>query len=237
MVPRAVAVVLSVASVLAACSGDTESDRRDAAAGSAGGSGTSASGGSSGAAGTGASAGSGGGAGATGAAGSSVAGAGGSGGSAGADAAGGSGGTASAGRDGGRPDAPTSCPDGGTPDASAQDAIRASCTVAVVRVSEIEDECSGLGGTHVVFSVVEIGRGSAVTMLRYGGHGYFPPADGPRTVGQYFVAGIDALDGLMPRPMVWCTGGPPDVDGEVHTLLAAANEADARAKMRGLIGP
>jgi hypothetical protein len=184
--------------------------------------------------------GSGGGAGTTGAAGSSGAGAGGSAGSAGSGAAGGSAGssgTASAGRDGGAPDAPTSCPDGGTSDASAQDAIRASCTVAVVQVSAIEDECSGLGGTHVVFSVVAVGRGSAVTMLRYGGHGYSPPADGPRMAGQYFVAGVDAFGGSMPRPMVWCTGGAPDVDGEVHTLLAATDEADARAKMRGLIGP
>jgi hypothetical protein len=106
----------------------------------------------------------------------------------------------------------------------------------VVRVAEIEEECSGLGGTHVVLSVVAVGRGPAVTMLSHGGHGYSAPADGPRSVGQYFVAGVDAFGRLMPRQEVWCVGGPPDVDGHAHTLLPANSEADARAKMRGLVG-
>jgi hypothetical protein len=239
---RAISVVLATALSVAACSGDTtQSSNGDAAAGSAGSGG--AGGSTAGSGGSGASSGRGGSAGATG--GGAGSGGGGNAGTAGAGATGGdagSGGTngasGSAGRDAGVPDAPISCPDGGTPDASAEDAIRASCTVAVVQVSRLDEECSGLGGTHVTFTVIAVGRGTPVTVLSHGGHGYFAGTTGPRAVGEYFVVGVDAFGRLIARPDNggWCITGLPDVDGHAHTLLRASSEADARTKMRGLLG-
>jgi hypothetical protein len=122
-------------------------------------------------------------------------------------------------------------------DASAEQAIRQACVVAVVRVSRIDEECSGLGGAHVTFAVVELGRGSGVTTPGMGGHGYFAPANGPRRVGDYFVAGIDPFGMLRPRPdnPAWCLVGLPAVDGEVHTLVPATGEVDARTRMQAIL--
>ena len=236
MFSRALATMISIACAVAACSGDTDDDSRDAAAGSGGASASSGAAGTGGAAGSGAAGGAGASAGRGGQAGSAAAA--GVAGASGAGAAGATGGSGSAGRDGGVPDAPVSCPEGGTPDASAEDAIRASCTVALARVSRLDEECSGLGGTHVTFAVIEVGRGAAVTVLSHGGHGYFAGQTGPRAVGEYFVVGVDPLGSLTPRPDngAWCITGLPAVDGEAHTLLRATSEADARSRMRALLG-
>jgi hypothetical protein len=109
--------------------------------------------------------------------------------------------------------------------------------VAIVRVTRLDMECSGLGGTHVTFAVVEMGRGVTVTAPTLGGHGYFPPADGPDQLGELFVAGIDPYGSLVPRPdnSAWCLTALPPTDGYAHTLLAAADLADARAQMQAIL--
>jgi hypothetical protein len=146
---------------------------------------------------------------------------------------------ARSGAGGAAPDSGNSaCTPGGTGAVTADDAIRRSCTVAVVRVTRIDDECSGLGGAHVTLELLEIGRGGPVALVHYGGHGYIPTSEGPDRVGDVFVAGIDSF--AAPRPRVdepaWCLVGLPAVDGVAHSLIAATSAADASTKMRGLLG-
>jgi hypothetical protein len=202
--------------LFAACNGSTDSD------GASGGSGGAATGGAAGAVG-----GSGGATGGTGGATGGTS----SGGVAGMDASPGG----SAGTDSGTPIA---CVDGGAVDGGTEAAIVASCIVAVIKVVRIDEECSGAGGSHITFDVVEIGRGSGITKVSYGDHAYYPPPDGPDKVGDVFVAGIDGLGQLVAPPdnPGWCLVGLPAVDGIVHTYLAAANETEASAKMKQLLG-
>jgi len=169
---------------------------------------------------------------------------GGSGGATGGSSTGGTGGVdasagGSAGSDSGAGGSATACVDGGTLDGGAEAVIAASCTVAVIKVVRIDEECSGAGGSHITFDVIEIGRGSGITKVSYGDHAYYPPADGPDQVGDVFVAGIDPLGQLVTPPdnAGWCLVGLPAVDGIVHTYLAAANETEASAKMKQLLAP
>jgi hypothetical protein len=131
------------------------------------------------------------------------------------------------------------CADGGAIDAGVEEAIAASCVVGVIQVISINEECSGAGGAHITFDVIELGRGSGVTRVRYGGHAYYAPPEGPDNVGEFFVAGIDPLGALTPQPdnPGWCIVGLPPVDGVVHTLLQASDQADAIAKMNAILGP
>lgn len=181
----------------------------------------------------------------TGGTGGSTGGSGGRGGGSGGSSGGGSGGVSAGGGTGGvsvggsaGSDAGTfTCSDGGTVDAGAEAAIAAACVVAVVKVTRIDEECSGAGGAHISFDVVKLGRGSA-TSVRYGGHAYYAPPEGPDNVGEFFVAGIDPLGALTPQPdnPGWCIVGLPAIDGIVHTLIEASDEADATAKMNTILG-
>jgi hypothetical protein len=136
--------------------------------------------------------------------------------------------------DGGSPE----CSDAGAGDASGEAAIAASCVVAVVKVTRIDEECSGAGGAHITLDVVQLGRGSGVTRVGHGGHAYYAPPEGPDKVGEFFVAGIDPLPSLTPQPdnPGWCLVGLPAIDGVAHTLLEASSEAEAIAKMNALLG-
>jgi hypothetical protein len=122
-------------------------------------------------------------------------------------------------------------------DGGVEAAIKSACTVAVVVVTRLDEECSGAGGTHVTLDVVQIGRGDSVTRVSHGDHAYYPGPEGPDQLGEYFVAGIDAFGQLVQRPdnPGWCLVGLPPVDGAAHTLLAATSESDAIAKMQQLL--
>lgn len=208
-----------------ACSGETKSDSTGGG-GSAGIGASSGTGANAGTAGT-----------STGGSGGSAGGGGvaGSGNASGAGGVSGSGNTSGA---GGAFDA-GACQEGGAVDAGAATIIAASCTVAVVQVVDLQEECSGAGGTHVPFDVIQVGKGPSVTKLDHGGHAYYAPADGPKQLGQYFVAGVDPYGKLVPRPDIpgWCIGGLAPTDGHAHTLLLASDEADAKAKMQALLAP
>lgn len=210
--------------VVAACSGETSGDGSGGADASSGG---TSSGGASGASGSGGSS-------ATGGSGGSGA----SGGSAGTGGSSGTAGSAASGGTGGAIADAGSCQEGGTLDAGTEAAIAAACTVAVVRVARIDEECSGAGGAHVTFDVIAVGKGPAVTRVNHGGHAYYAPPEGPDAVGEYFVAGIDPFGQLEPQPDIpgWCITGLPSVDGRVHTYLEASSEADAQAKMAAILG-
>ena len=206
------ALVLGLVFPLAAACGDTETD------------GASSGGASSG--------------GASGSGGSSVDGSAGSGGST-VDGSAGSGGSTvdgSAGSGGGTPDG-GSCQEGGVSDAGAEAIIAAACAVAVVRVTRIDEECSGAGGAHVTFDVVAVGKGPTLTRVNHGGHAYYAPPEGPDKVGEYFVAGIDPFGKLVAQPdnSGWCITGLPSVDGYAHTMVEAASEGAAKAKMAAIL--
>lgn len=158
----------------------------------------------------------------------------------GGTSSGGSGGStvdASAGGSGGMLDA-GACSEGGTSDAGAEANIAASCSVAVIVVSRIDSECSGAGGEHITFDVLEIGLGPKVTKIHHGDHAYYPPPEGPNQVGQVFVAGIDPFGALTPRPdnPGWCLTGLPAVDGYAHTLLRVNNATEGSTKMKQILG-
>ncbi len=135
------------------------------------------------------------------------------------------------------------------PQPTVEDAIRNACTVALLRVSRIDTECSGAGGDHITFDVVELGRGSTVTKVHAGEHAYYPPMSGPNAVGQYFVAAVTALGKLEPRDdnPGWCISGLPPVDGHVPVLDTAvtsihtyayervATQAEGSARMKQLL--
>ncbi len=213
--------LLLSATFLIGC-GDTSSDGASGGAGGgSSGSGAGSSGGSSATGGAGA-----GGSGAAGAVG-------GSGGSAGS---GGGAGDASVGGSGGSTDAGV-CAEGGANDASAQSAIATSCSVAVIKVTRIDGECSGAGGDHITFDVLEIGRGPALTKISAGGHAYYAPSEGPNAVGQIFVAGIDPFGKLVPRPdnPGWCIAGLPSVDGYAHTTLRVQSPTEGSTKMKQIL--
>ena len=221
------ALLLGLLFPLAAACGDTETDGASSGGASSGGasSGGVSSGGvsSGGASSGGVSSG-----GASGSGGSSVGGSAGSGGS----SAGGSAGSGGSGSPGGG-----SCQEGGVADAGAEAIIAASCAVAVVRVTRIDEECSGAGGAHVTFDVVAVGKGPTLTRVNHGGHAYYAPPEGPDKVGEYFVAGIDPFGKLVAQPdnSGWCITGLPSVDGYAHTMVEAANEAAAKAKMAAIL--
>lgn len=144
---------------------------------------------------------------------------------------GGSGGAA------GSNDAGVTCTDGGI-DAGAEEAIAASCIVGVIKVTRIDEECSGAGGSHITFDVVALGRGSGVTRVQYGDHAYYAPPEGPDAVGEFFVAALESYGSLIPQDdnPGWCLTGLPTVDGKVLAYLEATSEADATAKMNALLG-
>lgn len=149
---------------------------------------------------------------------------------------GGGAGDASVGGSGGSTDAGV-CAEGGANDASAQSAIATSCSVAVIQVTRIDGECSGAGGDHITFDVLEIGRGPALTKISAGGHAYYAPSEGPDAVGQIFVAGIDPFGKLVPRPdnPGWCISGLPAVDGYAHTTLRVQSPAEGSTKMKQVL--
>ncbi len=209
------ALCLAVVVIATAC-GETESDGSSATGGASSG-GTSSGGTSSGGTSSGGASGSGGG---------GTGGNAGSGGSAGADGSAGTGGT-----DAG------SCQEGGVLDGGAEAIIAAACAVAVVKVTRIDEECSGAGGAHVTFDVIAVGKGPALTRVSYGGHAYYAPPDGPDKLGEYFVAGIDPFGKLVAQPDSpgWCITGLPSVDGRVHALVEAASEAAAKTQMAAIL--
>lgn len=214
------ALCLAVVVIAAAC-GETGSDGSSATGGTSSGgaqTGGSSSGGTpSGGTSSGGASGSGGG---------STGGGAGSGGSAGADGSAGTGG-ADAG----------ACQEGGVLDGGTEAIIAAACAVAVVKVTHIDEECSGAGGAHVTFDVIAVGKGPALTRVSYGGHAYYAPPDGPDKLGEYFVAGIDPFGKLVAQPdnPGWCITGLPSVDGRVHALVEAASEAAAKTKMAAIL--
>jgi hypothetical protein len=118
-----------------------------------------------------------------------------------------------------------------------QSAIATSCSVAVIKVTKIDGECSGAGGDHITFDVLEIGRGPALTQISAGGHAYYAPSEGPNAVGQIFVAGIDPFGKLVPRPdnPAWCITGLPAVDGYAHTTLRVNDAVEGSAKMKQIL--
>ena len=215
--------------LVAACSGETKSDGGNAGSTASGGSGVGASGGSGGSSSGGTSSG-----------GTSSGGTPGGGGSAGSGALGGGGapsGGGSAGTGAGGATDGGACQEGGVPDAGVEATIHSSCVIAVVKVTRIDEECSGAGGAHITLDVIAIGKGSGVTKVNHGGHAYYPPPEGPDQVGDYFVAGIDPYGKLIDQPdnPGWCIVGLPQVDGWAHTFLAASSEADAKTKMAAIL--
>lgn len=202
-------VLLGLVLAAAAC-GETESDGASASGGASSG-GASSGGTSSGGTSSGGTSGSGGG---------------------GTDGSAGSGGNAgSGGLDAGV------CQEGGVLDGGAEAIIAAACAVAVIKVTLIDEECSGAGGAHVTFDVIAVGKGPALTRVSYGGHAYYAPPDGPDKLGEYFVAGIDPFGKLVAQPdnPGWCITGLPSVDGQVHALIEAASESAAQAKMAAIL--
>ncbi len=159
----------------------------------------------------------------------------------GGSATGGSGGSpvdASLGGAGGQTADGGVCAEGGASDASTESAIATSCSVAVLKVVRIDGECSGAGGDHITFDVLEVGRGPTLTKISAGGHAYYPPPGGPNAVGQIFVAGIDPFGKLVPRPDIpgWCITGLPAVDGYAHTMIQVKSAFEGSAKMKQILG-
>ena len=118
-----------------------------------------------------------------------------SGGSGATGGTGASGGVGAAGGGGG----PGSCVEGGV-DSGVESAIASSCAVAVVRVSRIDGECSGAGGTHITFDVLAVGKGGPVTVVHFGGHAYYPtpPGAGSRSARSSWRGSIPLAS--------WCPG-------------------------------
>lgn len=70
--------------------------------------------------------------------------------------------------------------------------------VAVVRVAQVEEECTGLGGVHAILTVESFALGGGVTRAHFGGHGVRGLTSGD--VGRIFVAEV------IPRPQGFALG-------------------------------
>jgi hypothetical protein len=117
-----------------------------------------------------------------------------------------------------------------------EDAVRNAPAVAIVRADVVQEECSNMGGLHVVLTVVDLARGDkkALHTLHYGEHGFEP--DAPIKVGDLFVAAVTPSPGLHVRSQGWCLDDLPDpFDGSATALLPVDSEKQGQAEIKRLL--
>lgn len=120
-------------------------------------------------------------------------------------------------------------------DAARRDAaaLRRAPTVAILRVTRVDDECSSSGGTHLTLEPVKVLKGAAPKAVAAGGHALWIDA----RVGDLYLAGVGppAADARAAKPE-WCLKDLPAVDGYATTLVKTDSEAAGEARLREILG-
>ncbi len=131
-----------------------------------------------------------------------------------------------------------SCPSvradaGRLPGTSSIDSVRGAPLIGLARVTRVDEECSGAGGTHVTLEWVTVrcGPASGVDRVALGEHAFMPT---PRpSTGSLMVVGAVpdarfAAAGSRDEPG-WCLVGLPTVQGIVTGWAAVGSETEGAA--------
>ncbi len=94
-------------------------------------------------------------------------------------------------------------------------ALDAAPRPTIARVVELHHECSGAGGLHAVFAVLD-DAGATVALAHWGGHAYW--ADRRFCLGDRFTVDYVAAPRGDPDPMAGCLDDLPTFEGSVTPL-------------------